>query len=192
MEKLKTFLKTIVPLADAEFDEARQYFNAVSLAKGDCFVRQGQVCKQIAFINVGMLRTYYLNDKAEEVTYCFCVANSLTTSYKSLILQEPSNTTLQAIEPTELWVIEYENLKKLYANNVVWQELGRVVAEQEFFVMEKYATVLNNETAKEKYLRLMKEQPHVVQKGNIEHIASYLGITRRTLSRIRQELTQEI
>ena len=57
-------------------------------------------------------------------------------------------------------------------------------------VMERYASVLNNETAKEKYLRLLKEQPNILQKASINDIASYLGITRRTLSRIRQEITK--
>ena len=56
--------------------------------------------------------------------------------------------------------------------------------------MEQYASILNNETAKEKYLRLLIEQPNVLQKANIEDIASYLGVTRRTLSRIRQEISK--
>ena len=97
---------------------------------------------------------------------------------------------LQAIEDTQLLVIDYENLQKLYAKSVVWQTIGRVVAEREYIVMEQYASVLNNETAKEKYLRLLKEQPNVLLKANIEDIASYLGVTRRTLSRIRQEISK--
>ena len=166
------------------------FFTAQILQKGDFFVRQGKVCGQIAFINKGTLRTFYVNDKAEETTSCFCTENNLTTSYKSFILQEPSNLSVQALEDTELLVINYDDLQKLYRTSIVWQNIGRAVAEKEYIVMEQYASVLNNETAKEKYLRLLKEQPNVLQKANVEDIASYLGITRRTLSRIRQEISK--
>lgn len=185
---LKNFIRQIIPISDKEFDETVTVFQAQTLQKGDFFVKQGKVCRQIAFINKGILRTFYLNDKAEETTSCFCTENSLTTSYKSFILQQPSTLSIQALEDTELLVINFENLQKLYSTSIVWQNIGRAFAEREYIVMEQYASVLNNETAKEKYLRLLKEQPTVLQKATIEDIASYLGITRRTLSRIRREI----
>jgi CRP-like cAMP-binding protein len=186
----KNFIRQITTISDKEFDETVIFFNALTLKKGEFFVKQGRVCRQIAYINKGTLRTLYLNDKAEETTSCFCTENSLTTSYKSFILQQPSTLSIQALEDTELLVIDYEKLQKLYSTSIVWQTLGRAVAEREYIVMEKYASILNNETAKEKYLRLLKEQPNVLQKANIEDIASYLGVTRRTLSRIRKEISK--
>jgi CRP-like cAMP-binding protein len=190
VDRLKHFLKNIAPISDQEFEEIKSYFTEQHLQKGDFFVKQDKICRHIAFIVKGTLRTYYLNDKAEEITSCFCTENNLTTSYKSFILQEPSNLILQAIEDTQLLVIDYENLQKLYSGSAVWQTIGRVIAEKEYMAMEKYASVLNNETAMEKYLRLLKEQPVVLQKANIGDIASYLGVTRRTLSRIRQEISK--
>jgi CRP-like cAMP-binding protein len=188
--KFKIFLRQITPISDKEFDETVIFFHEQTLRKGDFFIKQGKICRQIAFINNGILRTFYLNDKAEETTSCFCTENSLTTSYKSFILQQPSTLSIQALEDTELLVIDYENLERLYSTSMVWQNIGRAVAQREYIVMEQYASVLNNETAKEKYLRLLKEQPTVLQKANIEDVASYLGITRRTLSRIRQEISK--
>ncbi len=190
MEKFKQFLKKISPITDSEFVDTIFYFTEQNLKKGDFFVKQDKVCRNIAFILKGTLRVYYINEKAEEITSCFCTENNLTTSYKSFILQQPSNIILQAIEDTQLLVINYENLQKLYARSAVWQTIGRSVAEREYIVMEQYASVLNNETAKEKYLRLLKEQPNVLQKASVEDIASYLGVTRRTLSRIRQEISK--
>ena len=190
MDKFKQFLKQISPISDKEFADTISYFTEQNLKKSDFFVKQDKVCRHIAFIVKGTLRTYYINDKAEETTSCFCTENNLTTSYKSFILQQPSTLILQAIEDTELLVIDYENLQKLYSKSTIWQTIGRAVAEREYIVMEQYASVLNNETAKEKYLRLLKEQPNVLQKANIEDIASYLGVTRRTLSRIRQEISK--
>ena len=88
-----------------------------------------------------------------------------------------------ALEETELLVINFEDLHQLYNENTNWQTIGRSVAEREFIVMEQYASILNNETAKEKYLRLLNEQPEILKKSPINYIASYLGVTRRTLSR---------
>jgi CRP-like cAMP-binding protein len=186
----KYFLRQITPISDKEFDETVIFFQEQTLRKRDFFVKQGKICRQIAFINKGVLRTFYLNNKAEETTSCFCTENSLTTSYKSFILQQPSTLSIQALEDTELLVIDYENLERLYSTSMVWQNIGRAFAQREYIIMEQYASVLNNETAKEKYLRLLIEQPTVLQKANIEDIASYLGITRRTLSRIRQEISK--
>lgn len=189
VNNFKNFIRKIMPISDKEFDETVIFFKEQTLKKGDYFVKQGNTCRQIAFVNKGILRTFYLNDKAEETTSCFCTGNSLTTSYKSFILQQPSILSIQALEETELLVIDAENLQKLYHSSIVWQTIGRTFAEREYIVMEQYASVLNNETAKEKYLRLLKEQPTVLQKAKIEDIASYLGVTRRTLSRIRKEIS---
>ena len=143
----------------------------------------------MSFVNRGSLRTFYFNDKAEEITHCFRTQRTFVSSYRSFILQEPSLLSIIALEETELIVIDYEKLQKLYSTSITWQNIGRLLAERAYVEMEAYASVLNNESAKEKYLRLLNEQGEVLQKANVEHIATYLGITRRTLSRIRQEIS---
>jgi CRP-like cAMP-binding protein len=185
----KKYLKSIAAISETEFDESMGFFEERFLKKGDFFAEQNKVCHQIAYVNKGMLRSFYLNEKSEDITSCFCTESSFTTSYKSLILQTPSALSIQALTDTELLTIHFSKLQELYSTSRVWQEIGRLIAEREYLIMEQYASVLNNETAKEKYLRLLKEQPMVLQKAKIEDIASYLGVTRRTLSRIRQELT---
>lgn len=190
MTELKRFLQSLAPITDQEFADSYHNFSKTELKKGDFFIRQGKICRHIAYINRGTLRNFYINDKGEEVTSCFCSKNSLTTSYKSFIFQQPSDLSIQALEETELMVIAHDSLQKLYSSSIVWQNIGRSIAEREYFVMEKYASVLNNESAEKKYLRLLKEQPEILQKANIEDIATYLGVTRRTLSRIRQKLAQ--
>ncbi len=188
----KLFINQIAPISEKEFNKTIAFFKEVKLLKGDYFVKQGNVCREIAYINKGFLRTFYLNHKVEEITSCFCNENALTTSYKSFILQQASNLSIQATEETELLVIDYEDIQKLYNKSIVWQNIGRILSEREYIALEQYASILNNETAKEKYLRLLKEQPIVLQKAKVEDIASYLGVTRRTLSRIRQEVSKSI
>jgi CRP-like cAMP-binding protein len=192
MDTFSLFLNSIATIPQAELEEGLSFFSFIKLRKGEFFVEQGKVCQQIAYIEKGAMRVYYLNHKAEEITSCFCTENSLTTSYKSFILREPSVLNIQAIEETQLIVIGFDDLQKLYARSSAWQTIGRSITEQEYLAMEKYASVLNCESAKEKYLRLLKEQPGVILKAKVEHIASYLGVTRRTLSRIRKEVASDI
>lgn len=188
--KFKLFIQNIVPITDDEFEKSLLKFKKLSLEKGEFFIEQDKTSKQIAFINSGILRTYYINDKGEEITSCFCTENNFASSYKSFILQTPSNVAMVALEKTELLVINFDDIQKLYKESSNWQTIGRLVAEKEFIIMEQYASVLNNDTAKEKYLRLLNEQPEILQKTPINFIASYLGVTRRTLSRIRKEIAE--
>ena len=191
MDKLKTFLQRLTPISDQEFEDSKSNFYEVHLKKGDYLLQQGKVCKQMSFVNRGSFRTFYFNDKAEEITHCFRTEKTLVSSYKSFILQEPSFLSIIALEESELIAIDHDKLQKLYNTNMVWQKIGRLLAERAYIEMEQYASVLNIEAAKEKYFRLLNEQAEVLQKANVKHIASYLGVTRRTLSRIRQEISTQ-
>jgi CRP-like cAMP-binding protein len=190
LEKFKAYLKSISEISNDEFEKATPYFQKIVLKKDDFFVSQNQTCKQVGFILHGTLRIFYENQDGEHVTSCFCNENNFTTSYKSFILEKPSELSIQAIEDSTLIVINKDKLNKLYNESIAWQNIGRKIAEREYLVLEKYASVLNTETAKHKYLRLLKEQPAVLKKAKIEDIASYLGVTRRTLSRIRKEIAE--
>jgi CRP-like cAMP-binding protein len=190
LDELSVFLQQLAPISDKELIESLSFFQELTLGKNDYFIQQGKLCRNIGFVVSGSLKTFYVNEKAEKITSCFCSKNDLTTSYKSFITQTPSTHSIQALELSKLMVIDFDNLQKLYENSVSWQNIGRRIAEKEYFNMEQYASVLNTETAKEKYLRLLDEQPRVLQTASIEDIASYLGITRRTLSRIRQEISK--
>lgn len=190
MNQLKTSLQSITTISDEEFENASTYFREVRLEKGESLLQEGNVCKQMAFVTRGVLRTFYLNHKAQEITHCFRTAGMFASAYRSFILQEPSFLSITALEYVELILIDYDHLQKLYQTSLVWQRIGRILAERAYIEMEDYATVLNNELAIEKYQRLLKEQPEVIQKSNVEHIATYLGVTRRTLSRIRQEVSE--
>lgn len=185
---LTSLIQTLIPVAAEELSAGLAFFQPRFLKKGDFLVEQGQVCRYVAYVQSGMLRSFYPRENGEDVTSCFCVSNGLTTSYQSFLLQEPSTLSLEALEPSSLLVIEYQDLQRLYQQGGVWLTLGKLIAEREYLTMASYAVVLNTETAEEKYQRLLREQPDIVLRAPVQHIASYLGVTRRTLSRIRRGL----
>lgn len=185
---LRSYLNETANISDTEFEKAIPYFSERILLKGQYFVKQGSICQQIAFVEEGLLRTYFLNNKAEEITFCFEPESNFATSYKSFILQCPSNVSIQAIEKTKLIIIHRQNLQKLYDSSYQWLKIGKLFAEKEYIFLEQYASMLNTESAKEKYQRLLEQNPTIIQRVKLKYIASYLGITSRTLSRIRKEI----
>lgn len=190
MHKLQTYLSSLSPLSAAEWTESIAYFSKQQLRKGEVFIKQHELCRHVGFVAQGSLRVFFSNDHGEDITTCFCTENMFATSYKSFVAQEPSSLTIVALEDTELYVISFENLQKLYATSSGWQNIGRILTEKAYLNLEEHSISLNKETARDKYLRLLHEQPRVLLTAKMEDIASYLGITRRTLSRIRSALAK--
>jgi CRP-like cAMP-binding protein len=192
MASFFSFLNTITDFSEGDFIKSQLFFSARILKKRELWINQNQVCKEIAFISKGLLRSYYVDQKGNEVTSCFCVSNSMASSFKSFIAQQASDLAIQALEETELITINYQDLQYLYKAIPKWQEVSRMLMEQEYLSLWRYAYSLNRENALEKYLHLLNEQPEVVQKAPVQDIASYLGISRETLSRIRKKVKAEI
>ena len=190
-EVFRLYLKQFSPLSEQEFEDIFIYFKELKLKKNEYFIKEGQICKNVGFIVKGILRVYYINDKGDDITSCFCPVNSLTTSYKSLITKTFSTLNIQALNSVELLIISHDDFNKILISSPAWQHVMRIILQNEYFNMEKYVSVLSNETAIEKYKRLLEEQPQIIQIAPIQHIASYLGVTRRTLTRIRGDVAKK-
>lgn len=186
--KFKEYIKQFPFYSDEAFEVALPYFKEIVLKKGEHFVEEGKTCKKIAFIQEGLFRTYYLKDGIE-ITTCFCKENTLTTSFKSLITKQVSELSIQATEESTIWVIQYHDLEILYSKNLFWQQVGRLVAQQEFINAECYTRFLNDQNAKQRYLHILDNESDLLQRVPLLYLASYLQIAPETLSRIRKEIT---
>jgi len=187
MEAFNAYLKTFPHYTPQAYETARPYLSEKHLAPGEYFLNQGQVCKSIGFIEKGLVRLYYLND-GKEITHCFCKEHSITCSYSSLITQQPSDTAIQAIEPSTLIVFSYESLQKLYTKDLFWQQLGRIAGEKEYVAVDSHNRFLNDLSATERYLQILKNDPTLLQRVPLNYLASYLHVSPETLSRIRKKI----
>lgn len=161
-----------------------------NLAKKDYFVRQGETCRHIAFINKGLLRLFY-DVEGEEHIRQFHFENSFCSEYQSFLTQKPAQMSLQALEDTTLLIISHHDMYHLFAQSKDFERLGRILAEQSFiFVSQRFASMLL-ESPETRYQRLVQERPKVMQRVPQYMIASYLGITPQALSRIRKRLSEE-
>lgn len=186
-DSIKSFLKSFNILTDIEIDDFIQLLTYKLLKKSAYFIREGETCKQVAFILSGSLRTYYISEKGEEITYCITFSNNFMTAYSSYLTAEPTQENIQAITTTELLIVQKDKLEALAQQNLNWIYFLKTIAEQQYIELEKRIFQLQKTDAAKRYADLMKNQPEYIQKIPLQYLASYLGITQRHLSRIRKE-----
>lgn len=185
----KNYVKALVAMEDSTFELAMDYMKVETLKKGEDFLRHGQTCNKIAFVNIGLLKIYYLKNGIE-VNTCFCAEDSIASSFESFTNQTASHESIQALEDTTLMVITKTALEKLYQLHPKWQETGQKMIEKECVRLSGRVQTLGFDSALQKYKALIKNQPQIIQRVPIQDIASYLGVSRETLSRIRSKIVK--
>ena len=150
-------------------------------------VREGERCKDLFFINKGLLRGFYF-DEAREITSWFSEENEFATCFYSFITNEPSYEYIQSIEDVDLIRISFSDLQKLYTQFPETERIGRIITESYYIKLDERIINIQFKSAKERYHKLLSSKPNLLQRASLGQIASYLGITQETLSRIRSEV----
>ncbi|MCX6234008.1 MAG: Crp/Fnr family transcriptional regulator [Bacteroidetes bacterium] len=191
LRAFENFLKTVTEWDEEAFHAAQPFFGIRHLKKGDYFVEADKTCRYFGFIAKGLMRAYLLLD-GDEVTTCFCSENTFATSTTSFITQTPSSVSIQAMEDTVLLTISWDHLHQLYKQYPFWMKVGMIIIEKEFMSLECQRQCYDTQAAEDRYMLLMKENPGIVNRIPLQYIASYLGITPETLSRIRKRTAHRI
>ncbi|MFC4213323.1 Crp/Fnr family transcriptional regulator [Pedobacter lithocola] len=181
-------IESTISISETDLDFTLSLFNHISLKKDDYFLEIGKRCNHVAFVKSGMLRVFYPNNKAEETTCYFSLPNEFVTSFSSFTSGKPSTENIQAIEPSELFIISKQNLEELYQKIPSTQEFGRKAAENLAIIMEKRISLFLNNSAEERYQYLLKNNPILIQSVPLQHLASYIGISPQHLSRLRKKI----
>lgn len=163
-------------------------FNLKVYQKGELFLKEGEVCRQVGFIEKGLVR-YYINDDGEEKTYGFGKENEFTCNYESFVPQTPSSQIIQAMEDSKIWVISYDNLQEFYKKIQEGERFGRIVIEQVFVQTFKDRNAFYTDSPKSRYQKFIKEHPDLQQRLSQYYIASYVGVKPQSLSRIRRNIS---
>jgi CRP/FNR family transcriptional regulator len=187
--KFRARVQQILPISeeecDAFFSSEKKFRN---LHAKETFVREGDICHEMAFVNSGTLRMFYLAPDGREINTMFFFENDFVTAYQSLLTQQPSRYFIEALTPCELITVAYHTLQNAYLHSHNWDKLGRIIAEKSFVIAEKRIESLLFYNAEQRYLNLIKTYPKVFEQVPLYHIASYLGIERESLSRLRKKL----
>ena len=167
-----------------ELDILESILVARKIAKGTTLLHEGEVCRSIFYIDKGLMRQYYLKN-GKEVTEYLAVEGSIMMSIESLFKETPSLQQIDAVETTILYEIPKQKLEEVALHNVNIQILYRKILEESLILSQVHADLVRFETAQDRYKRMCKLMPKVVQRAPLVYIANYLQMTPETLSRVR-------
>ncbi len=190
LDNFKIQIRKITDFSEDECSMFIPYLNRKVFKKGEYFLKENQIVNEIAFIEKGAMRLYYLSNDGKEVNNHFFLENDYAVSYLDFLKSRPSRYYIQALEECELLTFNAESLQIAYNNSKNWERFGRIIAESAYAVATNRFESFLFLSAKERYLQMLKDYPGFIQRIPLYHLASYLGIERESLSRIRKEIAK--
>lgn len=187
-DRLICVVRSLTPIPDDQIAKLSKVFHRSHLRAGDFLIQAGEIPTQIGFVVSGLLRLYYLNSAGIEFTKAFCPENHFVAAYSALLLNHPAQFYIEALEDTTLLLADYRDYTQLCAEDSCWQTLNCRFVEGLFIKKEKREAELLLTDATTRYQRFLTEYPDLEKRVKQYHIASYLGISPVSLSRIRRSL----
>lgn len=185
----KNHLRTFTPISDYSWKLIEGIVQTGTLRKGAFSLEEGKVCGHVDFIYKGALRAFS-NKDGLEVTTGLYLENICVTNMKSLSTQTPSTVSLQAVEDVTYARIHSRNLEHLYGESSELQQVGRAILEKMIIEENDWKEMYSLYDPEERYLFLLQKSPSIINRIPVQYIASFLGIRRETLSRIRKRITR--
>lgn len=184
MYQLLQHIKNYSPLGSDAQQALEGCFEKIILPKNEFLLTEGKTCRHLYFLEQGALRGFYTLD-GKEITHWFGFENDFVTSFHSFITQEPAVENIQLLEGCILWAISKETLDHLFDQYHEIERLVRIAYEKYYIRLEERFVNAQFKTATERYENLLQQTPHIPERLPLGYIASYLGISQETLSRVR-------
>lgn len=184
MDQLLQYLKAFNPLSKEAEEAINKITTVISIKKNNDLQSIGHTCKTIYFINKGVARIYYFKDGID-VTESFAFENNIIARVESLFTGKPSRKAIQILEDAEIIALNANKLFKLYDSFPEIERLFRKIVEAAYVDTVNRIEGIQFHTAEERYKTLLHEAPDILKRVPLKYVASYLGITQVSLSRIR-------
>jgi CRP-like cAMP-binding protein len=190
LERLKMAVYRFLPMSREDWQRLVPHLEVITLKRHELFAREGKVSGTIGFLLEGSMRHFYTREGEERTTY-FYFENHFVSSYVSCLTSQPSLLSIEALTECRLLVFSYAALKKLYDESHAWERFGRLMAEYLAMGLEERMVGLLVLSPEERYEALLKsDKKKIIERIPQHFIASYLGITPVSLSRIRGRLAK--
>ncbi|MBC7864058.1 MAG: Crp/Fnr family transcriptional regulator [Bacteroidia bacterium] len=154
--------------------------------KKELLLSEGKICDQIYFVEKGIARAFYYKN-GKELTFWLADENEFVGAFTSFFSRTPSNKYIETLEDSTLWIFDYHKLEALYSESKELERMGRLFVSYGLSILEKKFDDFHALTALERYTLLVNKHPRILQTVSLGIIASYLGISQETLSRIRNQ-----
>lgn len=174
--------ETSIP--EAEWAALSDNIQRRDIAAGEYFEKAGNFAKEICFVEKGLFRSYYNDHNGDEFIKNFTSEGNILASFASLYTRKASEISIQALEPSVVWVMEYPLFEEFYSRHQVWETCGRILAQQVYLESEKKEHELLVYNAAERYELFLKSHEAISKRIHQYMIAMYLGISPVSLSRI--------
>lgn len=188
MENLINYLLQFGQLNKQQIDLIKSKAISIELKKEGYFSEAGKIARQVAFVDNGILRVCYYNNKGEEITRYFIDENNFAVDLNSFTNQIPSSEYVQAITDCILFVFSADALKDLSTTIIVWNGIINQITAKSLIEKVNRISPMLAEDAKARYINFLEKFPHLANRIPLSFLASYLGITQSSLSRIRKNI----
>lgn len=188
MEELINYILDFGQLNEKQIELIKRNLSEITLTKGEYFSEAGKTAKRLGFVLEGVLRCCYYNNKGDEITRCFIEENNFVVDLNSFINQIPSAEYYEAVTDCRLIVLTHSNWIELSDTIVGWEAIaGKIMAKTMLTKVRNISSIIS-EDAVTSYQNFIKEYPNLVNRIPLSFIASYLGVTQSSLSRIRKKI----
>ena len=177
---------------DEELEFVKSNISIIKLKKKQILIHENEIQDSIAFIYSGLIRSYFINENGKEINNAFFSENEFVTDYLSFIKQQKTKYTFECLEDCTLISIPFETVETAYDKYKNFANFGRKIAEWALENRTKKYESFLYETAEERYLRFIDENKSILNRISLSHLASYLGIERQSLSRIRSRILSQM
>lgn len=186
-----SFLKRIFKpenFSPEELELVFAQFDQVAFRKNDFLIEKDKSANYYYFLELGFLRSYTIDLEGNDITTKFFSESDIVIDWHSYFLKKPCKESIQALTNGICWKIHFNDFMNLF-HIEAFREVGRTRLIKNYFELKNRSISVIADQAKDRYLNLIREKPSIVQNVPLKHIATYLGITDTSLSRIRKEIT---
>jgi CRP-like cAMP-binding protein len=181
-------ISALASISEEEFDYFKTLFLPKKLRRRQYFLQEGDICKYQAFVEKGILRSYTIDEKGNEHILQFGSEGWWMTDLSGYLTNEPSSLNIDAVEDVELLLISKHSWELSMQKIPLLEHYFRIIIQNHLVATQRRLLQSLAETAEEKYIRFTKTFPACIQRVPQHMIASYLGISRETVSRIRKQM----
>jgi len=186
MQSIFNFIRSVTPLSEESLAALESVVERMDLPRGHRLLQPGGICRHLYFIEKGLTRTYYIKD-GKDVTDWISAEGTFAVSIISFLTHQPDRRGIELLEDSTLYAFSYTDLENLYRQFHDIERLGRLLVCQGTIQMQQRFDDLHFATAQQRYAQLITSNPSLLNRVPLGMIASYLGITQETLSRIRAQ-----
>jgi CRP-like cAMP-binding protein len=188
MTELQQYLRTYIGVTEEDLQTLTSYFHLTTLEKGDHFVKAGRICDKMSFQISGLMRSFAAYED-KEITQWICYKGTFVTDLFGILYDEPSRYTVQALTRCECYTIDKKDYLNLAQIIPKWPAMERLLIMHCFRFMETRIFALLSMSAEERYRHLQEQNPDLFYSVPLKYLASMMGMTPESLSRIRNKLT---